>query len=554
MTSPSLPFSLPGCAIDAILVVDAKLRIVAHATSASAPCPRCQQPSTHVHSHYLRTVRDLPMSDWTVSLVLQVRRFHCRQPDCPQKTFVERLPDLVPYRAQRTVRFTRRLHVLALASSGEAGARVAAKTKLPTSPDTLLRIMRAVPPPATVTPRVLGVDDFALRKGHVYGSILVDLEKRQPIDLLPDRTAATFTAGLVAHPGIEVIARDRSPEYARGATVGAPAALQVADRWHILKNHREALERMLNRLHAELTCLPERASTAEPVVPDPAPGRVRRLRPRSVGEQAVPHAARERRLQRYQQVQTLAAQGMPILQIATQLRMSRATVPAFAVAAVFPERAANRAQPSRLDPYLVILQARWQAGCTNASQLWRDIHAQGYPGGRRQVARGMQHQRTAPSAMTPKKYGFRRSDAVTTPGSTATAAPGLAAPRQFVWLLLRTPTQLNEADAATLARLQQHPTIQGAQALAHTFQTMVRQRKPEMFDGWVQACAASGITELQSFAKGLAQEDASIRAALSEPWSSGQVEGQVTRLKLLKRQMYGRAKFDLLRQRVLGAA
>ncbi|NCC37230.1 MAG: ISL3 family transposase, partial [Chloroflexia bacterium] len=282
--------------------------------------------------------------------------------------------------------------------------------------------------------------------------------------------------------------------------------------------------------------------------------RPRALRTRSAHDRVAQAAARVRRLQRYQQVKTLVAAGKPILQIAKQLTMSRMTVTAYAAAAVFPERAATRPQPSQLDPYLAYLQERWQAGWTNASQLWCDIHAQGYPGGRRQVARWVQHQRSESSARAPKKEGGHRPAAGTPAGGAAPSAPALAAPRQLVWLLLREPSKRSAEEASVVSRLQPHPEVRRAQELAHEFQGMVRQRTPEAFDGWVAACAASNIAELQSFAKGLLQEEASIRAALSEPWSSGQVEGQVNRLKLLKRQMYGRAKFDLLRQRVLNAS
>ena len=503
-----------------------------------------------VHSTYTRNPRDLPVGEQQVRLLLHVRRFFCDLPTCPQRTFAERLPDVLPARAQRTVRLTRSLNVLGFALGGRAGARTAHKLSLPTRRDTLLRLVRQAPvPPAT--PRVLGVDDFALRQGRVYGSILVDLEQHRPIDLLPDRTAETLETWLLEHPGVEVIARDRSTEYARGASAGAPDALQVADRWHLLKNHREALERLFNRLHAELRALPPPSLSAPPA---PTPPRPRALRTLSARDRAAQAAARERRLQRYQQVKSLVAQGKPLLQSAKQLKMSRTTVTAYAAATVFPERAATRPQPSQLDPYRAYLQERWHAGCTNASQLWREIHAQGYPGGRRQIARWVLHQRSEPSALAPKKYGFNRPAASTPAGDAATSAPALAAPRQLVWLLLREPAQLSDEETAVVARLLQHPDMRRAQKRAHEFQAMVRQRKPEAFNGWLQACAASSIAELQSFAKGLLQAEPSIRAALSEPWSSGQAEGQVNRLKLLKRQMYGRAKFDLLRQRVLNAA
>ena len=558
LSLPQVPFKLPGFALDSVQPQGTTLVVEAHPTNETAYCPQCASPSMRIHSTYTRKPRDLPVSNQEVRLLLHLRRFFCDLPTCPQRTFAERLPNLLPVRAQRTVRLSRSLSVLGFALGGRAGARTAHNLTLPTSRDTLLRLVRQAPISAT-TPRVLGVDDFALRKGRIYGSILVDLEQHRPIDLLPDRTAETLEAWLLEHPGVEVVARDRSTEYARGATAGAPDALQVADRWHLLKNHREALERVLNRLHAEVSALPPAlpaplASSASPAPPVPAPLRPRALRPRSARDQAAQAAARERRLERYQQVKALVAQGQPLLQIATQLQMSRTTVTAYAAAAVFPERAATRPQPSQLDPYLVYLQERGQAGCTNASQLWREIHAQGYPGGRRQVARWVQHQRSEPSALAPKKYGFRRRGAGTPAGRAVTNQAPLAAPRQLVWLLLRLPGQCTDAETTVVARLLQHPEIRQAQELAHEFQAMVRQRKAEAFDSWLQTCAASGIAELQSFAKGLSQEEASIRAALSEPWSSGQVEGQVNRLKMLKRQMYGRAKLDLLRQRVLNAA
>jgi transposase len=559
MSAPVLPFLLPGFAVDAVRTVDMTLLVEAHSATAQATCPTCQQPSLRVHSRYFRTPRDLPVSEHPIRLLLHVRRFFCDNPACSRRTFAERLPNLLPVRAQRTIRLTHTLQIVANALGGKAGARLATKLRIGMSHDTLLRLIRQSETVVPVTPRVLGVDDFALQKGRIYGTILVDLEQHQPIDLLPDRTADTFAAGLRDHPGVEVIARDRSTEYARGATDGAPAALQVADRWHVLKNHREALERMLGRLHADLTRLPELLSTADTHLVPP-PQSIRPLRLPSMREQAVRQVARDRRLARYQQVQALYQQGVSMVQIATRLGMGRATVRKFVAAAVFPERAVQRRQPSMLDPYVPYLQQRRAEGCTNASQLWREIAAQGYPGVRKQVARWVQQQRIEPAPTGPKKYHSSTKGAShtlterATPAAAATPPPALQAPRRLVWLLLRSPSQLDKAETATFNRIQQHPEVAHAQTLAQEFQAMVRQRRPEVLDEWLAACMESGISELQSFATGLQREYSSIRAALSEPWTTGQVEGQITRVKLLKRQMYGRAKFDLLKQRVLQRA
>jgi transposase len=241
------------------------------------------------------------------------------------------------------------------------------------------------------------VDDFAFRKRHTYGTVLVDLERRRPVDVLPDRSAETFATWLRAHPGVEVIARDRSTEYARGAREGAPNALQVADRWHLLQNLRDALERAITTLLPRLCQWLSQAPSHTPEL-----SRLR-LKPYSTEEVARRDQSREARYARYVQVKHLKAQGVSNREIARQLNISRAVVIRFVQSPQFPERAAYQIRPSILDPYVAYLQERWEAGCSNSSQLWREIQAQGYRGGRIQVARWMRQKRTAPASTTPKK-------------------------------------------------------------------------------------------------------------------------------------------------------
>jgi transposase len=545
-----IPFTLPGFVVDGVQTVDPTVIVDAHAVWPAAACPDCQQLSSRIHSRYIRTPRDLPLSEHRVRLRLLVRRFFCSSPSCPRRTFAERLPELLPARAQRTTRFTQALQALGFALGGRPAARTAIKLRMPVSRMTCVRVVRTTPQPSFPTPDVLGVDDFAFRKGRVYGTILVDLPQRRPIDLLPDRTAETFATWLREHPGVTTIVRDRSTEYARGASEGAPHAQQLVDRWHLLVNFREALERLLTRRHTHLCAFPAsqglKDQLAQRQQQQPRP-----LRQPSVKEAATRQARRARRYARYEQVRALHDIGLPLTQIAMRLGISWTTARNFAYADTFPERAATKPRASQIDRYVGYLEQRWAEGCSNASQLWREVQARGYTGTRKQVARWAEHQRTKPAPTAPTKGGMTRG---ATDGGKVYASTRLPGPRELVWVVLRDPEQLEATEKTILDHLRGDPLMARAHDLAQSFQAMVRQRQADQFDSWLQACSNAEAAELENFATSLRREESAIRAALSEPWSTGPVEGQITRLKSVKRQMYGRASFDLLRRRVLQAA
>jgi transposase len=539
-------------------VTDKQVRVDLAAMAAALPCPCCCTLASRIHSRYQRTLADLPMIQRPVTLTLHVRRFFCDQMTCSQRAFCERLPDLVAAGARRTTRLRTEQRRLGLEVGGEAGARLAQRQGMPVSPATLLRLARRDPLPVAPTPRVLGVDDFSLRKGQVFGTILVDLERRQPIDLLPDRTAASLATWLEQHPGVAIISRDRATEYADGATRGAPAAVQVADRFHLLQNLREALQRVLEPQVAAIEAA--HAPPAEPILPAAAE-QPALITPRTEAASAAPlgEGSRRERLQverrarrqaRYRQVCALHDQGASIHAIARQLELSRQTVRRFLRADQFPEQGERRTQRSNLDPFVPYLRDQLAAGNANGAALWRVLRdEQGYTGGRSQVTQWIADHRQlcSPGVGTARRGRPPASQ-------PAPPTPRRRSARQVPWLFIRPFDRLDAEEQQVVERLTQAvPALYAAYALGTSFITMVKTRDPAAYDGWISAARQSGIGELLSFAAGLERDGAAVRAALQLPWSNGQVEGQVNRLKLIKRMAYGRAKFDLLRQRVLAA-
>lgn len=537
-----------GLQLTQVQFTESVILVTVTATSPEAACPLCTHVSTRVHSRYIRRIADRPWAGLPVRLELHTRKFFCGNAACRRAIFAERLPTLVCSSARRTVRLAEDQRHLGLAHGGAPGARTGTRLGMPTSPDTVLRLVRRTPVTPTSTPRVLGVDDWSFRKGRTYGTLLVDLEQHQPVDLLPDRTADLLERWLLAHPGVEMISRDRAGAYAEGATRGAPNALQVADRFHLVQNLREALQRLLDRQQAALKAA-SMPSTQAPLTADAPPSLSTPGEPPPTRVEQDQAVRRARRHARYEAVRALASEGWSIRAIARQVHMSRDTIRRFLVAGTFPERARPRPRPSLLDAYIPYMRARWQAGCDNGMQLWREIDAQGYPGSRALVARWVAQQRgvlPSTSGHVTKRRGRRPAPPRPQPAVRPISA------RRAAWLLVRQPADLTDAEWDTLTRLLNAcPAVATAYPLAQTFGTMVRERRGAALDEWLHAAATSSVPELHSFVAGVRRDLAAVRAGLTLDVSQGQVEGQVNRLKLIKRSMYGRANFDLLRQRVL---
>jgi transposase len=544
MFAESLLHASPGFEIDGMTADAEAIILTGHSVRPVAICPICRKASSRVHSRYCRRVADLPWAEKRLQICLRVRRFFCDNDLCKRKTFAEQFPAMVARYARRTNRLAAIQQEIGLAIGGEPAARILTRIAMPASGDTVLRLVRRSQEPDRPTPTVLGIDDWAWRKGQSYGTILVDLERHRVVDLLEDRLADTLAAWLKAHPGVAIISRDRAPEYIKGSNQGAPDAVQVADRWHLLRNLRDALVRILEQNRACLYAAasdhedPERAAS---IAADSEP--LEAGTPPLTKAEQMKAATRERRLARYQAITDLAEQGANMRAIARQSGMSRRTIGRYLRAGDFPEMAQRRKRPSILDPYLPHLRRRWMAGCRNGTQLYREVAAKGFRGSCslvRQWAAKMR--REDPESIGPGRPSTKRRRRGVRPWSAQYA----------VWLLLKDPEALADDKRAALQRmLRASPAVACAHTLAQAFLRIVRERLPEALEPWLKMVLENRIPELSGFARSLNRDIEAVVAALSLPWSNGQVEGQVNRLKLIKRQMYGRAKFDLLRLRVL---
>ncbi|WSD30381.1 ISL3 family transposase [Streptomyces sp. NBC_01744] len=504
---------------------DEALRVEARCTAVGAGCPDCGSRSSQVHSSYLRFPADISSGGRRVVLCLRVRRFFCRDASCGRRTFVEQVPGLTRRHGRWTERLRSTLAAVGLALAGRAGARMARVFGVSVSRSTILRLLGTLPDPVAPAPRVVGVDEYATRKGRVYGTVLVDVETRRPVDLLPDREASSLAKWLAKRPGIEVVCRDRAPFFAEGATAGAPQATQVADRWHLWNNLGDAAERAVARHRQCLRVLvPEPAGEEDD---EPAPPEETPVSPWQS------HRFANRIRARHATVHALLEAGHSRRSIGRRLHMTHRTVKSLADAVKPEELFRGQWQYNRtsaLDEYKPYLDGRWNDGCTNAWRLWEEIVPLGYLGSYGIVSAYIRKKRTSPRPVT--------------------AQP--PAPRVVTRWILSRPESLTEIEQLRLkAVLANCPELDALTGHVRSFAQMLTERQGERLPQWLQAVRHDDLPSLHSLAAGIDRDRDAVIAGLTLPWSSGVVEGHVNRIKMLKRQMFGRAGFSLLRKRVL---
>jgi transposase len=528
---------LDGLHVDRVTSTGGGVEIEARCRSAGAACPACGAWSSRVHSGYARTVADSPAGGRPVLIRLRVRRFFCASPACERFTFAEQVEGLTGRYLRRSLPLLGLLAQIGLVLAGRAGARLAAVLGVAVHRATLLRLVAALPEPELgAAPEVTGVDDFALRKGRVYGTVLVDVGTGKAIELLADREASTWEAWLVAHPGARVICRDRAGNYAEGARRGAPDAIQVADRWHLWHNLGEYAEKAVA---AHRGCL---------TGPPGAPGSSGQQTAQPAAEPAEPAAGpeglrdvcgRERRLvartrDRHAAVHGLLAAGHSERDTARILGLARGTVHRFASTPSAEEllvKATTRA--TKLDRYKPYLRQRWNEGITSAAALHAELQAKGWQGSMQAVERYVRP--------------FRAMTAAPPPG------PVIPATRQIARWLLTHPDNLDADEKTQLSEIQEQcPHLNALAGHVRAFAEMMTRRQGEQdLETWLTRAEAGDLPELRSFANGIRRDQQAVTNGLTLPYSSAAVEGTVTKIKMLKRQMYGRAGFALLRKRVI---
>ena len=507
-------FTLAGLVVESVALENDAVRVFARSASASGICPLCAQWSDRVHSRYARRLADLPAHGRRVEMVVTARRFRCANVACRRRIFSERLdPDVAGVRGRRTVRLDGIVRHLGMALGGRPGQATARRLLVPVSKDTLLRTVRRRTQAPSATPRVIGIDDWAWRKGHRYGTLICDLERREVIDLLPDREPATVAAWLAAHPSVEVIARDRGGGYGAAAAQGRPEATQVADRWHLMENASAAFLIAVKRRMRDV----RRAFGQDTVEPATL-----------TAAERIQHDGWKRRAAEEGTIRALHADGVGVKEIVRRTGRSRKLV-RNVVRGGHTEP--FRPRGSSLEPWLDPLHAEWSRGCRNGAELWRRLRVAGFPGSLRVVTEWATRRRRAEASGAPSRC---------------------PSPRALARLLTTARDTLTRTEAVTVATAEGAvPELVAARGVADAFHALIRERDVAGLNAWIEAALTS---PLASFAKGVAADRAAVAAAIETPWSNGQTEGQICRLKTLKRQMGGRANVDLLKARMLPAA
>jgi transposase len=525
--------------------------LLVSSTQTSVECPVCNSQTSKIHSRYERKLADLSWANYSTSISLRARKFFCINTECKRRIFTERLASIVLPWARRTTRLASQLTAIALANGGAAGVRLSQRLGFNISRNTLLNLVRRIPLPLFDSLKIVGVDDFCFRKCKTYGTIVVDLEKNRPVTLLKDRSAETLSSWLKEHPGIEVVSRDRAKAYEKGIKEGAPNAIQVADRFHLLQNLAQTLYEMfgihskdlkeVEQVYNQASVIKDEENIVVATYPSDAPPPVKQ---KEKAEQR-----RATRLENHYYTWELHNQGMNAGVIAQKLGISRTTVFRNLRNPTFVERR-GRSDKGRtlVSSYQDYIIKRWNEGCRETKIIFEEIKQQGYSGSYATVTRYTARLRECQGLKKRQRYSTKRLPKIIKPSQKNLT------PYSATWLILGSSNidiSESEREELIMSLKTKNPSLKEGIELALNFISLVNQKKSEKLDSWLNQAYNSILSPFNRFAKSLIEDYQAVKAAVTMRWSNGQVEGQINRLKMLKRQMYGRAKLDLLTRRFL---
>ena len=534
--------NISGLILERVEMEEDCLKILTISQKESS-CPICKTVSNRVHSSYTREVADLSWASFVVKIIVKVHKFFCKKDTCERKIFSQRFDGILPY-ARRTERQRDKLISIGMASGGNVGSKLSKELGLPVSASTILRLLNTPQETEVETPRVLGIDDWAIRKGQVYGTIMVDLEKRKPIDLILSRETDAVAKWLKTHPGIEIISRDRATAYAEAINQGAPNAIQVADRWHLIKNMTDALKRLMNKHNqasrkvARQIAQTEQAKITEALKPDDSCNDSNKkdpiLRVKATELKGSPPSKYELL---FREVKELQKKGVSQREISRRLKINRSTVSRYAAYDEYPKKITPPSKISKTSKFNTYLSKRWQEGERNYHQLWREIKEQGFDG----------------SFINTYRYLVKNFTKENKDNASKSSVPiKVYSARRLSFLMCREAENLKPKEQHYLDLLFEYcPQAKQASELAKRYRDILVNKKSDLLDQWIEDTLESGKEVLMTFAKNLMQDYDAIKNACTLEWSNGQVEGQVNRLKNIKRQMYGRGSFELLKKKVL---
>ena len=463
------------CAVGALSEGDSAVLTI-RAMSANSACPSCGAVSDRVHSRYPRRLADLPIAGRRAVLMLQARRFRCVAVLCERRIFTERFDDniLKPW-ARRTAQLDQIVHCLALALGGRPAASFALRLSIPVSNDTLLRAVRRRGSPSFAAPVIVGIDDWAWRRNHRYGTLICDLERRKTIALLPDREPATAEAWLSGQPQIAVVARDRGGSYALATQKALPYAVQVADRWHLMENASraflDAVRKSMRQIRAAIG-----AATINPSLLTAA--------------EKLQYEGYLRREESNATILAMAKEGTTIKEIVRSAGYSRGLV-----RKVLRGQRSDvfRVRSSSLEAYLPWLDEQWAAGRCNGSELWRSLKQRGFRGCLRVV-----------SEWSARRRRSERMDA-----SAISRAPSA---RTIARLMTIGRDRLSKAETVTVAAIESEvePLVEAREVVAD-FQAMIRRKALAELDPWIERAKTSLVAAL---ANGVTKDKAAVSAAI----------------------------------------